>query len=363
MNLQKTTLKVFTATDCPLYRKEDVFVLSGIALLMDRKEGRSLVLNTVIHDPPGRRNCPILSGDLNRLVITHERADLIPEGLFPCSGCTGTISLEHSRAVDSELDVFLNESEQPAGLLHLLKNFPFFSNIDQQDLENVVGAFTLENISKNQIILRRGDPGDNFYIIVSGQVSVLNENGIVIATLSAGEVFGEMSLLSDEQVSATIQAAQDSEIMYVDNREFRKILDRYPLLQQYFSRLLAKRLSRSNSFRSIDFVSIMTGKLEEFPPEALFQSLHAARKTGILTVSQLPDGPARFSLRQGGLIRAAYGSRKGKKAFYDILREKKGIFKFTPGLPPEDFDAPELGYFMKLLMVGLQKADQKNRAV
>lgn len=363
MNLQKTTFKVFTVTDCPLYKKGDVFVLSGIALLLEGNDGRSLVINTVVHDPPNRRNCPILSGDLNRLVITHERADLIPEGMFPCSGCTGTISLEHSRMVDNELDAFLNESEQPVSLLHLLGNFPFFSNIDQDDLENVVSAFTLEKIPKNQIVLRRGDLGDNFYIVVSGQVSVLNENGIVIATLSAGEVFGEMSLLSDEQVSATIQAAEDCEIMHVDNREFKKILDKYPLLQQYFSRLLAKRLSRSNRFRSIDFVSIMTGKLEEFPPEALFQSLHAARKTGILTISQLPEGNARFSLRQGGLIRAAYGAKKGKTAFYDILREKKGIFKFTPGLPPEDFDAPELGYFMKLLMVGLQKADQKNRAV
>ena len=49
---------------------------------------------------------------------------------------------------------------------------------------------------------------------------------------------------------------------------------------------------------------------------------------------------------------AGDGGKKGKTAFYDVLREKSGDFRFTPGLPPEDFDAPEIGYFMKLLMTG-----------
>jgi len=279
--------------------------------------------------------------------------------MYSCSGCAGTLTLKHSQAIYSELDAFLEEAEQPANLLHLLKNFPFFRNVDHDDLENVVTSFSTKRYGKNEIIIRRGDRGDNFYIVVSGKVSVLNENGLTIATLLSGEVFGEMSLLSDEHASATVQAAEESEILYVDNREFKKILNRSPLLQQYFTRLLAKRLSHSNRFRSVDFVSIMTGSLEEFPPEALFQSLHAGNKTGILTISQLPEGNARFSLRQGGLVRATYGSKKGKTAFYDILKEKKGSFKFTPGLPPEDFEAAEIGYFMKLLMVGLQKTDER----
>ena len=42
-----------------------------------------------------------------------------------------------------------------------------------------------------------------------------------------------------------------------------------------------------------------------------------------------------------------------------MLREKQGRFKFTPGLPPEDFDVPEIGYFMKLLMQGLQRMDER----
>ena len=361
MKYQKTVFRVRETDACPLYHPDDEFIISGIAVLMNGRDANSLVTTTVIHDPPGRRNCNILYGDLNRLVIEHERADLIAEGVYSCSGCSGSLTLEHNRSGRSEVDAFLLEGEQTASLLHLLQNFPFFRNIDREDLEKVVRSFGSRSYAKDEIIIRRGDRGDNFYVIVSGRISVLNEAGIPIADLGSGEVFGEMSLLSDESVSATVQAAEESEVLHIDNREFKKLLNDYPLLQQYFTRLLAKRLSHANRFKNIDFVSIITGSLEEFPPEALFQSLHAGRKTGILTISEVPGGTARFSMRQGSLIRATYGDKKGKAAFYDIFREKKGRFKFAPGLPPEDFDAPEIGYFMKLLLTALEKADRAER--
>ncbi|HBI15209.1 MAG TPA: Crp/Fnr family transcriptional regulator [Desulfobulbaceae bacterium] len=361
MQFKKIPFRVSATRGCPLYLKDDCFVISGIAVLMDNDGARSLVTTTVIRHPADRENCSILSADLNRLVIAHERADLIPQGTYTCSGCSGTLSLEYDEHRSNEMDKFLKESEQASGLLPLLENFPFFSNIEREDLEEVVRSFRLKRCARNEIIVRQGDPGDNFYIVVSGRVSVINQTGISIAELSAGEVFGEMSLISEEHASATVQAVEDSEILYVDNREFQNILQKYPLLQRYFTRLLARRLTRANTFRSVDYVSIMTGRLEEFSPEALFQSLHASRKTGILTLSGLPEGTARFSFRQGAMIRASYGRKKGKTAFYDVLREKSGTFRFTPGLPPEDFDAPEIGYFMKLLMTGLEKADQQEQ--
>ncbi len=363
MKYQKTVFRVRETDSCPQYHSGDEFVVSGIAVLMNGgEEASTLVTTTVIHNPPGRHNCNMLYGDFNRLVIEHERADLIPGGTYPCSGCDGSIILEHNRSARSEVDAFLLEGEQAAGMIHLLRNFPFFRNIDRSDLESVVKSFSTRTYQKNEIIIRRGERGDNFYVIASGRIAVLNEAGIPIATLSSGDVFGEMSLLGNESASATVQATEESEVLYIDNREFKRLLDDYPLLQRYFTRLLAKRLSQANRFKNIDFVSIITGRLEEFPPEALFQSLHSGRKTGILTITDVPGGTARFSVRQGSLIRATYGNKKGKSAFYDIFREKKGTFKFAPGLPPEDFDAPEIGYFMKLLLTALEKADRAERS-
>ncbi|MCI5146414.1 MAG: DUF4388 domain-containing protein, partial [Candidatus Electrothrix sp. AR3] len=176
--------------------------------------------------------------------------------------------------------------------------------------------------------------------------------------LGQGEFFGEMSLICNENIGATVQAGVDTNILTIKYKHFQFIMDRYPEMHRYFTRLMAQRLIQSNKIRSDDYASGMIGRLEEIPPEALFQTLHANAKTGILTITEVPGGTARFSLRQGALIKGSYDGQRGKEAFFLILREKKGRFKFNPGLPSEDFDAPELGYFMKLLMEGLQQIDE-----
>jgi CRP/FNR family transcriptional regulator, cyclic AMP receptor protein len=358
MGFPKIGFRVCETRHCPLYRYGDVFQISGIAISMDNNGEHSFINTTVIHAPPNRGNCKVLNGDLTRIIIEYERADQIPDCMISCSGCTGSIRVEHYRAMRNDGDP--NRTNNPlSSIQHLLSNFAFFRNIDQNNLSNVIKHFKLRNFNKNDIILRKGDPGGYFYIVVSGQVDILNDAALPISSLKRGEVFGEMSLICEENVGATVQASDACQLLYIGHKHFKSLLEKYPALQMFFTKLLAKRLTDSNKIRSDDYASGMIGKLEEIPPEALLQTLNVNNKTGILTITQLQKGTARFSFRQGALIKASYGGAKGESAFYEVLKEKKGRFKFTPGLPPEDFDIPEIGYFMKLLMEGLQRIDER----
>ncbi len=359
MSFPKIEFHISEVSGCPLYQWGDVFQLSGISITMHSEQENSSICTTVVHVPPGRKNCKILYSDLNRVIIQYERADKIPDCLLSCSGCKGKIKLEHhlSREAAAENESISN---QIGSILHLLNNFSFFKNINKRDFTEIIPYCKLKTFPQNTIILRKGTPGGCFYIIVEGQVEILNDAGISITTLGRGEVFGEMSLICEENVGATVQASKQTKLLFIDHKHFKRLLKKQPSLQLYFARLLAKRLTDSNRVRSDDYASGMIGKLDEIPPEALFQTLNVNNKTGILTITQLPKGTARFSMKQGALIKAAYGGIKGETAFYEVLREKSGRFKFTPGLPPEDLDIPEIGYFMKLLMQGLQKVDEKN---
>ena len=249
-------------------------------------------------------------------------------------------------------------SDELGSIVHLLSSFPFFKNIDPKNLDSVISYFKLNAYQPGDIVIKKGDPGGRFYIIVSGTVNVLNNAGIIISTLDAGEVFGEMSLICNDQVNATIQVKEPSSILYVDQPNFQKILDIYPEIQLYFSRLMATRLNRSNKIRAEDLTSGITGNLSEIPAEALFQTLNMNNKTGILTISDLSRGTARFSFRQGALIKAKYHEYSGDIAFYQILKENSGRFRFTPGIAQEDFSTPEIGFFMKLLMEGIRRLDE-----
>ncbi|MCI5219355.1 MAG: DUF4388 domain-containing protein [Candidatus Electrothrix sp. LOE2] len=360
MGLPRVVFRVCETNKCPKYQYGDAFTVSGVAIMMETAEDSSFVCTTAVYSNQNRDNCEILYGDLVKIVIKYERADQIPDCLISCSGCVGSIRLEHSskHPLSLEHDALKGRNTELAPVLNKISKFSFFRNISPRNLAEILQSAEQKNYTKDEIVLRKGAPGKNLYIVISGQVNVLNETGISISTLGEGEVFGEMSLICDQEVGSTIQANGDVQILSIHRKNFQFIMDKYPSLHRYFNRLLAKRLARSNKIRSDEYASGMIGKLEEIPPEALFQTLHANAKTGILTITEVSGGTARFSMRQGALIKASYAGLKGKYAFFKILREKKGRFKFNPGLASEDFDAPEIGYFMKLLMEGLQHMDE-----
>ena len=125
----------------------------------------------------------------------------------------------------------------------------------------------------------------------------------------------------------------------------------------YFARLLAQRLAKTNVERSEELASGMTGKLSELPPTELFQTFNTNQKTGVLSMN-LSKGAAELSFNEGSLVRAEYDGKQEKEAFFDMLSETKGRFKFIPGLAPKDEKALEIGDFMWLLMEGLNKIDE-----
>ncbi len=359
MGFPKIVFRIVENRSCPLYEYGDSFNLTGISIPIANNAENTFVTTAIVDYPSTKNICKILNGDLTKIIIQYERGDKIPVCMISCSGCTGSIKLEHSQndrvqitGGDQQL------SNEIGSLMHVLTDFAFFKHIDENNLNSVVGFFKLIKHRQGDIIIRKGDPGGHFYIIVSGTVNVLNSAGIIISTLSRGDVFGEMSLICNDTVNATIQVVEPTSILHIDQQNFKKIIDRYPSIQLFFSRLMAERLKASNKIRAEDLSSGMIGNLAEIPPEALFQTLNVNSKTGILTITGLSHGTARFSFRQGSLIKAKYDTFTGDNAFYQVLKEDTGRFRFTPGIPPEDFEVPEIGFFMKLLMEGMRQLDE-----
>jgi CRP/FNR family transcriptional regulator, cyclic AMP receptor protein len=359
MGFPKVVFRVVENRSCPLYQYGDSFNLTGIAIPITNDNENTFITTSIINYPVGKKICKILNGDLSKIIIQYERGDKIPICMISCSGCTGTIKFEHTLDDDLQLtghdDLLSNEL---GSIMHVLSDFAFFKNIDDKNLDVIIQFFKLSKYKKNDIVIRKNDPGGRFYIIVSGSVNVLNDAGINISTLGKGDVFGEMSLICNDKVSATIQVREPTSILYLDQQNFQKILDRYPAIQLFFSRLMAERLNKSNKIRAEDLSSGMIGSLSEIPAEALFQTLNMNSKTGILTITELSKGTARFSFRQGSLIKAKYDEYFGDSAFYQILKETSGRFRFTPGISPEDYEIPEIGFFMKLLMEGMRRLDE-----
>src|SRR6185436_12438131 len=75
----------------------------------------------------------------------------------------------------------------------LVKNFPLFSELDSEQLQEILFLFRPRFASPGERLIRRGDWGDVMFFIVSGAVEVAV--GGEKLRLGAGEMFGEMALL------------------------------------------------------------------------------------------------------------------------------------------------------------------------
>jgi CRP-like cAMP-binding protein len=86
-----------------------------------------------------------------------------------------------------------------------------------------------------EIVIKQGDEGDFFYVIVSGKCAVtretpLNREGIKLAELGTGDTFGEEALIAEAKRNATITMLTDGVLMRLAKQDFRELMNE-PLLQ------------------------------------------------------------------------------------------------------------------------------------
>lgn len=107
----------------------------------------------------------------------------------------------------------------------------------------------IETFSAGQTILSHGEDGDSAYQILEGSVDVKIGEGKkekTIGTLSAGEIFGEMSLIDPGPRSATVVATADTKVAVTSYDEFMSALQDDPERAAEFMKTLVRRLRQMN---------------------------------------------------------------------------------------------------------------------
>jgi CRP-like cAMP-binding protein len=86
-----------------------------------------------------------------------------------------------------------------------------------------------------EVVIKQGDEGDFFYVIVSGKCAVtretpLNRDGIKLAELGVGDTFGEEALIAEAKRNATVTMLTDGVLMRLNKDDFHELMNQ-PLLQ------------------------------------------------------------------------------------------------------------------------------------
>jgi CRP-like cAMP-binding protein len=101
------------------------------------------------------------------------------------------------------------------------------------------------NFAKGKTIFKEGDPGDEFFVVVRGQVEIRSGDRH-FETLGPDGIFGEMALIDDSPRSATAVALSDVTVAPIKENQFLFLVKNTPFFALSVMRVLAYRLRRQN---------------------------------------------------------------------------------------------------------------------
>lgn len=157
-----------------------------------------------------------------------------------------------------------------------LEDIPLFSSLPSSEIELLVGVLKRTEFEANTILFREGDPGDKFYIILSGLVEIIKALGTaeeqLLGKRGPTDFFGEMSLLIPDGLrTASVRTLTSVQLIVISHADLSKLLEREPALAFELVRVLSLRLRRS------DDAMIRDLKAKNYQLSQAYEELQAAQ--------------------------------------------------------------------------------------
>jgi CRP-like cAMP-binding protein len=211
----------------------------------------------------------------------------------------------------------------PGESVELLAHVPLFSELSRQELERISRVSVARTFPAGVRVFHEGDHSDACYLVRTGDLRVTREHpdgrAIALATLGAGDIFGELAMLDGEARSASVETLTDCELLALPAADVRRLLADHPGISVKLIAALTKRLRETNervarqSFQTVP--SRVAGVLNQLIAE---ESASAGRQ-GIT-----------IRMTQADLAQLAGTSRESVSRFLATL-ERAGVVRVGRG--------------------------------
>ncbi len=145
-----------------------------------------------------------------------------------------------------------------------LRRVPVFTNMNDHLFEEVLNRVELLALPEKRTICTEGEAGDAFYLIRDGEVNVYRRHEKeerLIAILSDGQFFGEMSLLSDEKRNATVVTSKKTDMVRISSDDFLSIVKKDSLMLKELNEVADERRVHQRDALKNPNIAIITRKL------------------------------------------------------------------------------------------------------
>jgi CRP-like cAMP-binding protein len=153
---------------------------------------------------------------------------------------------------------------------NLMATNPLFEPFDEESKKQLLARFTGHEVPGGAIFLEQGNAGNGLYVILRGSAEVLKwekDEYISVAQLGPGDVAGEISLLYEEPVSATVRTTTPATLLFLARELFKPLVEAVPELLVHFNRLAEERL-RDTEFKMMQKTVLDDDFIEELDEDA-----------------------------------------------------------------------------------------------
>lgn len=205
--------------------KRTLYLVSGVVELMH--EGRTVLVlrggspearNPIAPSLPRRYTARVVSDRVEYLAIDSDMLDVMLT--WDQTGSYEVSELSSSGESATSSDDWMTTLLQTKAM----------HRIPPANIQAIFMRMQRVDYRAGEVVIKQGDPGDYFYVIVKGKCAVtretpLNKDGIRLAELGMADTFGEEALISDAKRNANITMLTDGTLMRLGKEDFRTLLN------------------------------------------------------------------------------------------------------------------------------------------
>lgn len=156
----------------------------------------------------------------------------------------------------------------------ILGEVDLFNSFTNDELLKLSESLDYKTFGKNAELIEQGKDGDSMFILVEGLLNVFVKSSgndlIQVAQLSPGQFFGEVSMLTGEQRSATVIASTEVLVFEIGKKDIAPILDARKEIIEEISKVVSERHQinvgklKEHELKKEHLVSAMVNKIKSF---------------------------------------------------------------------------------------------------
>ena len=127
--------------------------------------------------------------------------------------------------------------------VELIARAPLFERCSRRELAAIAAIADQIELPEGRVVVREGELGREFLVLMEGS-AVVSRKGRRVATLGAGDFFGEIALVSKVPRTATVTTASPVRALAVSGRDFWTLLEASPRIQRKIVEAMGDRLAR-----------------------------------------------------------------------------------------------------------------------